>query len=79
MLYSEHSCQNVNPMLYLLSGQGESKSGSAAMHHTLQRHPDILQDYGQEYSKTRANIQTVIRRGSFPKTLMARCKLPLNI
>jgi len=31
-------------------------SGSAALLHTMQRHRDILQDYSQEFQKTRANI-----------------------
>ena len=44
------------------AASGQSVSGSAAVHHTLQRHRDILQDYRQEYSKTRANIQAVIER-----------------
>ena len=44
------------------AASGQSVAGSAAVHHTLQRHRDILQDYRQEYNKTRANIQAVIER-----------------
>lgn len=38
------------------------QSQSAAIHHTLQRHRDILLDYKQEFTKTRANIEAVIER-----------------
>lgn len=31
-------------------------SPSSALLHTLQRHRDILQDYSQEFLKTKANI-----------------------
>lgn len=31
-------------------------SGSAALLHTMQRHREILQDYGNEFRKTRSNI-----------------------
>jgi len=39
-----------------------NQSQSAAVHHTLQRHRDILQDYRQEFNKTRANIEGLIER-----------------
>ena len=52
----------VNDGMTEYAASGQSVSGSAAVHHTLQRHRDILQDYRQEYSKTRANIQAVIER-----------------
>ena len=32
-------------------------SGSAALLHTMQRHREILQDYNNEFRKTKANIQ----------------------
>ena len=35
---------------------------SAAIHHTLQRHRDILQDYRQEFTKTRTNIESMMER-----------------
>jgi len=35
---------------------------SAAIHHTLQRHTEILQDYRQEYRKTSANITSLMER-----------------
>ena len=35
---------------------------SAAIHHTLQRHGEILKDYKQEYNQTRNNIASQIRR-----------------
>ncbi|GFO43135.1 Golgi snap receptor complex member 1 [Plakobranchus ocellatus] len=39
-----------------------STSPSAALLHTLQRHRDILQDYGHEFSKTSANISAMRER-----------------
>ena len=41
---------------------GQGGGGGAAVHHTLQRHRDILQDYGQEFRKTQANIRAVMER-----------------
>lgn len=35
---------------------------SAAQMHTLQRHRDILKDYSQEFTKTKANIEAYIER-----------------
>jgi len=35
---------------------------SAAIHHTLQRHTEILQDYRQEFRKTAANITSLMER-----------------
>lgn len=35
---------------------------SAAIHHTLQRHTEILQDYRQEFGKTTANITSLMER-----------------
>lgn len=35
---------------------------SAASHHTLQRHGEILKDYRQEYMQTRENISALIKR-----------------
>jgi Golgi SNAP receptor complex protein 1 len=44
------------------AGGGQAANSGAAVHHTLQRHRDILQDYRQEYNKTKANIRAVIER-----------------
>ncbi|XP_072033423.1 Golgi SNAP receptor complex member 1-like [Amphiura filiformis] len=38
------------------AGSVSAASPSAALLHTLQRHRDILQDYGHEFQKTKANI-----------------------
>jgi len=42
------------------SGVGEARS--AAIHHTLQRHSEILQDYRQEFKKTSSNIASIVER-----------------
>ena len=39
-----------------------TNSPSAALLHTLQRHRDILQDYGQEFEKTKSNINAIRER-----------------
>merc|ERR1711976_220080 len=39
-----------------------TQSQSAAIHHTLQRHRDILQDYRQEFTKTKSNIEAMMER-----------------
>ncbi|KAK3084664.1 hypothetical protein FSP39_017144 [Pinctada imbricata] len=39
-----------------------TNSPSAALLHTLQRHRDILQDYSQEYQKTKSNITSLRER-----------------
>jgi Vesicle transport v-SNARE protein. len=38
------------------------QSQSAAIHHTLQRHRDILLDYRQEFNKTKANLEAIAER-----------------
>lgn len=38
------------------------QSQSAAIHHTLQRHRDILLDYRQEFNKTKANLEAMAER-----------------
>ena len=40
----------------------ESHAPSAATHHTLQRHKEILIDYKQEYFQTKNNITTQVKR-----------------
>merc|ERR1712198_594970 len=42
------------------TGVGEQRS--AAIHHTLQRHTEILQDYRQEFNKTASNIAAIVER-----------------
>eukprot|EP00092_Neocalanus_flemingeri_P008779 GFUD01009452.1.p1 GENE.GFUD01009452.1~~GFUD01009452.1.p1 ORF type:complete len:267 (+),score=87.05 GFUD01009452.1:69-869(+) len=42
------------------AGAGEGRS--AAIHHTLQRHSEILQDYNQEFKKTSSNIASIVER-----------------
>jgi len=42
------------------AGAGDGRS--AAIHHTLQRHSEILQDYRQEFNKTSSNIASMIER-----------------
>ena len=50
----------TNQMASYASGAGEARS--AAIHHTLQRHTEILQDYRQEFNKTSSNIASMIER-----------------
>ena len=42
------------------AGAGDGRS--AAIHHTLQRHSEILQDYRQEFNKTSSNIASMLER-----------------
>ena len=42
------------------AGAGDARS--AAIHHTLQRHSEILQDYRQEFNKTSSNIASMLER-----------------
>jgi len=50
---------NVNESM----GEFAATAGqSAAIHHTLQRHTEILQDYRQEFNKTAANIAAIVER-----------------
>ena len=41
---------------------GAGSGQSAAIHHTLQRHTEILQDYRQEFNKTASNIAAIVER-----------------
>ena len=45
-----------------LENFSQQQPQSAAIQHTLQRHRDILLDYRQEFTKTRANIESLIER-----------------
>ncbi len=45
-----------------LSEWSERQAPNAAVHHTVQRHRDIYQDYKQEFTKTRANLSALIQR-----------------
>eukprot|EP00095_Tigriopus_kingsejongensis_P005002 snap_masked-scaffold139_size317827-processed-gene-0.8 protein:Tk05002 transcript:snap_masked-scaffold139_size317827-processed-gene-0.8-mRNA-1 annotation:"golgi snap receptor complex member 1" len=65
----EETAQGISGLLARLSQINEGMSDlatgqgpSAAIHHTLQRHRDILLDYRQEYHKTKANIEAVMER-----------------
>lgn len=40
----------------MMSNHNEALNGTSSAIHTLQRHRDILQDYNQEFGKTKANI-----------------------
>ena len=52
---------NINEeMASYAAGAGEGRS--AAIHHTLQRHTEILQDYRQEFNKTSSNIAAIVER-----------------
>jgi len=42
--------------------EGVGAGQSAAIHHTLQRHTEILQDYRQEFKKTASNIAAIVER-----------------
>lgn len=49
--------RNVNEALNeCVSGMAAVSGGSSSVSHTLQRHNDILQDYTQEYNRTKANV-----------------------
>jgi len=61
----------LNDLLAKLGQVNEDMSGfavgagtgqSAAIHHTLQRHTEILQDYRQEFNKTASNIAAIVER-----------------
>jgi len=43
-------------------GGSPGATPSPAIHHTLQRHKDILQDYQQEFNKTKSNVLAAIER-----------------
>ena len=45
-----------------LSEWADRQAPSAAVHHTVQRHRDIYQDYKQEFTKTRSNLTALIQR-----------------
>jgi len=64
-------CDDLTSLLAKLSSVNEAlgewaaastSPSSPAVHHTLQRHQDILKDYKQEFNKTRTNVMTVIER-----------------
>ena len=67
----ENIQQEIESLLSQLSGINDEMAGyaagagearSAAIHHTLQRHAEILQDYKQEFNKTSANIASLMER-----------------
>jgi len=53
---------NINEEMAGLAAGAGAGGGGAAIHHTLQRHAEILQDYRQEFSKTSANIASMMER-----------------
>jgi len=64
-------CDDLTSLLAKLSSVNEALAewaaastspSSPAVHHTLQRHQDILKDYKQEFNKTRSNVMTAIER-----------------
>lgn len=52
----------VNTEMSDFAAAGGMTGQSAAIHHTLQRHTEILQDYRQEFRKTAANIASILER-----------------
>lgn len=52
----------VNTEMSDFAASGGMTGQSAAIHHTLQRHAEILQDYRQEFRKTAANITSILDR-----------------
>lgn len=64
-------CDDLTSLLAKLTSVNEALTewaastttpSSPAVHHTLQRHQDILKDYKQEFSKTRSNVNAAIER-----------------
>jgi len=53
---------NINDGLNEWANSGGGGPSSVAGQHTLQRHRDILQDYRQEFNKTRSNVASIIER-----------------
>ena len=47
---------------WAVQSSSSSTTPSAAIHHTLQRHKDILKDYQKEFNKTRSNVSAAIER-----------------
>ncbi|KAJ8312597.1 hypothetical protein KUTeg_009970 [Tegillarca granosa] len=54
--------QEVNDRMADFTQNISMSSPSAALLHTLQRHRDILQDYSNEFQKTKANITAIRER-----------------
>jgi len=64
-------CDDLTSLLTKLTAVNEALTdwaasstapSSPAVHHTLQRHQDILKDYKQEFNKTRTNVMAAIER-----------------
>jgi len=51
--------------------EGVGAGQSAAIHHTLQRHTEILQDYRQEFKKTASNIAAIVEREDLLNSVQA--------
>lgn len=58
----EHVLSNLTSVNDEMSDCLSSASTTASMRHICQRHRDILQDYTQEYCKTKSNIQAFKER-----------------
>ena len=59
-LLEELRVVNGNMNDYVSKLNGVATPGT--LYHTLQRHNDILQDYSQEYNKTKDNVQSIRQR-----------------
>ena len=55
-LFVQFQLTEINDKMSEYTNSISMTSPSAALLHTLQRHRDILQDYHQEFHKTKANI-----------------------
>lgn len=64
-------CDDLTSLLTKLTAVNEALTdwassstspSSPAVHHTLQRHQDILKDYKQEFNKTKTNVMAAIER-----------------
>lgn len=52
----------INDEMAAYASGAAGSGGGAAVHHTLQRHTEILADYRGEFSKTSANIAAMMER-----------------
>ena len=53
---------SINDEMAGFASGAASSGGAAAIHHTLQRHTEILADYRGEFNKTSANIAAMMER-----------------
>ena len=52
----------INDEMATYASGAANSGGGAAVHHTIQRHTEILADYRGEFSKTSANIAAIMER-----------------